>query len=72
MDSGVKTVIIPEGVTSIERNAFFGCGNLESVVIPSTVTEIQPDAFKNCSNLTSVSYLGSSDPGLNCTNYKCF
>ena len=68
MWSGLKTVIIPEGVTLIGQHAFYGCGRLEYIVIPSTVSEVQSYAFQLCNNLKSVSYLGSSDPGLNSTD----
>ena len=46
-------VVIPDGVTGIEPNAFVGCGSLTSVVIPSSVTSIGADAFYNCANLKS-------------------
>jgi hypothetical protein len=45
---------IPNGVTSIENNAFAGCSNLTSVIIPDGVTEIGDYAFAGCAALTSV------------------
>jgi hypothetical protein len=45
---------IPNTVTSIERNAFWGCTSLTSVTIPNSVTEIGAYAFCSCTNLTSV------------------
>ena len=48
-------VVIPDGVTSIEREAFKGCKNLTSVVIPHGVTQIGTSAFEDCENLTDVS-----------------
>jgi len=48
------TYIIPDGVTTIGRSAFFGCTGLTSVTIPSSVTEIVRSAFRYCINLTSV------------------
>ncbi len=41
----VKSVIIPEGVETIEKDAFSGCSDLEYVKIPSTVNNIDPEAF---------------------------
>ena len=50
----IKTVIIEEGVTSIDNYAFDGCGSLTSVTIPNGVTYIGESAFNGCSGLTSV------------------
>ncbi len=45
---------IPDGVESIEYNAFFGNENLTSVTLPSSVTIIDSYAFAKCTNLQSV------------------
>jgi len=50
---------IPEGVTSIYRNAFENCARLTSIIIPNSVTEIGENAFNKCSGLTSVSLSNS-------------
>ncbi len=50
----VTNLVIPEGVTSIETNAFSGCTSLTSVTIPNSVTSIGYYAFYNCTGLTSV------------------
>ena len=47
-------IIIPDGVTSIEKNAFQNCSGITSVVIPQSVTSIGSNAFYGCSGLTSV------------------
>jgi len=47
-------VVIPEGVTHIERFVFSGCRSLISVTIPEGVTSIGDHAFSGCSSLTSV------------------
>ncbi len=48
-------VTIPEGVTSIGDNAFFGFSFVQSVDIPEGVTSIGMGAFQSCTALTSVS-----------------
>ena len=46
--------IIPQGITKIEDEAFYGCENLTSMVIPDSVTTIGNEAFSGCKNLTSI------------------
>ena len=50
----VTELVIPEGVTSIADNAFWGCSSLTSITIPESVTEIGTNAFSGCSSLTSI------------------
>ena len=50
----LKTITIPDSVTTIGINAFRDCSSLTSVTIPDSVTEIGMYAFKYCSSLTSV------------------
>ncbi len=51
--AGCKNTIIPNSVTSIGEDAFYGCTDLTSVTIPNSVTSIGDRAFGNCSGLTS-------------------
>ena len=51
---GMKEIVIPNGVTRIEDQAFRGCDTLESIVMPNSVTQIGESAFLFCSNLNRV------------------
>ena len=44
-------VIIPAGVTNIERLAFSGCSGLTNIVIPAGVISIELNTFNGCTNL---------------------
>ena len=50
----LKTIELPNTVTSLGSNAFNGCSNLTSITIPNTVTSIGSSAFSGCSGLTSI------------------
>lgn len=50
----MKSVVIPNTVTSIGARAFNSC-NLSSVIIPNSVRSIGENAYRACSNLTEVS-----------------
>ena len=52
--SGLTSLTIPSGVTSIGWHAFEGCSGLTSLTIPSSVTSIGGEAFNGCSGLTSL------------------
>ena len=52
-DKGIKSVVIPDSVTSIGAGAFSRCP-LTSVTIGNGVTSIGKNAFYGCSSLTSV------------------
>ncbi len=49
-----EKVTIPDGVTEIGDNAFYGCTSLTSVNIPDGVTKIGDNAFYNCDRLANV------------------
>jgi len=50
----VKTVIIPDGTTTINGNAFYNCTSITSITIPDSVTSIGANAFNGCTGLTSI------------------
>ncbi len=51
----LKSIILPERLTSIGDSAFNGCSRLSDISIPDNVTVIGEDAFVNCKLLTSIS-----------------
>jgi hypothetical protein len=57
--SGIKTLDIQQGVTTIGDAAFLLCSGLTSVLISNSVTTIEHAAFAFCSGLTSVT-IGNS------------
>ncbi len=57
----LRTVIIPEGVTSIGNDAFSGCYNLARVELPSTLTNLGSNVFANCNQLTAIEIPKSLD-----------
>jgi hypothetical protein len=48
---GCKNSVIPNGVTSINRYAFYGCTGLTSMNISDNVTSIGDFAFYGCNNI---------------------
>ena len=55
-DSTVTKVVVPENVTTIEKEAFSNALALEEVELPHSVSQIADDAFSGCENLTLVVY----------------
>lgn len=52
--AGCNTTVIPDDVTKIGSEAFYGCKKIYSINIPSSVTEIGDHAFFYCVNLQDV------------------
>ena len=52
--SNLKSITIPESVTSIGDYAFYDCSSLTSITIPNSVKSIEYETFKGCSSLTSI------------------
>ena len=52
--SCVAGIILPNGITTIDKNVFSTYPNLQTVVIPEGVTTIGQSAFSSCKGLTSI------------------
>ena len=50
----VENLVIPEGVTKINKYAFQGNYGIKNVVIPNSMTSVGDYAFRGCNNLTEV------------------
>ena len=52
--TSLSSVIIPNGVTTIENDVFYFCSSLTTVAIPNSVTSIESGAFVGCFSLTTI------------------
>ena len=60
--SGLKSVTIPNSVTTIDENAFSLCTSIASVEIGASVTSIGHRAFWGCKSLASITSLNPIPP----------
>ena len=70
--AGCKKTLIPNSVTSIKDNAFYGCVGLTAITIPNSVTSIGHHAFYKCSDLTTISLPNNVTSIGHSAFYKCF
>ena len=49
-----RTIIVPEGVTTIEDRAFVNCNNLRNITLPKTLKYIGSKAFDLCFELARI------------------
>ena len=52
--TSLKTVSLPDTLTSIGKNAFSMCSSLRNVKVPDKVTEIGAEAFLECNKLVRI------------------
>ena len=53
-DENAVDVVFPENVTRVRRQAFLGCGELESVKLNASCRYLAEKSFKGCSSLKSI------------------
>lgn len=52
--SSLDNVVLPEGLTKIEKSTFLKCKNLSSITLPNSLTEIGQWAFQYCTSLSTI------------------
>jgi hypothetical protein len=66
----LKSVILPNSLTSIGSYAFTACTNLSpSITIPASVTDIGNYAFLACTGISKISVLTSAPPKVTSTTF---
>lgn len=50
----LRTLTLPNSITTIGSGAFYGCNNLRSIILPEKITKIPNEAFRACKNLSSL------------------
>lgn len=58
--TSLNSVILTDGITTINDYAFYYCKHLVNITIPKSIIDIGRNAFYKCSALTDVYYLGNS------------
>ena len=56
----VKSIVMEEGITGINLNAFEGVTTVESVTVASTVKTVETMAFADCQSLNTITFLGNA------------
>ncbi len=55
-NSNLRTIILPNSITTIQDDAFADCGSLESITLPRNLKSIGYGAFRMCSHLQSIEF----------------
>ena len=53
-NDSITSIVIPDGVTEIYKDAFKNCRNLRKIVLPDTLTYIHESAFEGCTALEEI------------------
>ena len=66
----VKSVVIPNSVTSIGREAFCNCSQLINITIPNSMAVIGDLAFRNCFSLTLITCLATKSISVSLSAFR--
>lgn len=50
----VTHLVLPQGLTNINSNAFYHCNSIQSITFPTSISLIESYAFYYCSNITDI------------------
>lgn len=64
-ESGIQSIVIPNGVYQINRGVFYNCSNLTEIVLPGRVFSYDDSNFSNCKALTKVTCRTATPPNMN-------
>ena len=64
------SVVIPDGVSSINEGLFWDCISLSSVTLPASVKDIEDYAFAGCTNLTEFYSLAEDCPTVSVETFE--
>lgn len=66
--TGLKKVVLPDKLVSVDYNSFAYCESLQSVVIPGTLKTVAGGSFQGCKNLSSIKI----NEGVEVLEWGCF
>ena len=68
--SGLTSLTLPAGITSIATGVFSSCSGLTSLTLPADITSIGDEAFQGCSGLTSIYVYAEKVPKIDSNAFK--
>lgn len=66
----IESLTIGNEVTSIGKNAFYGCNNLKNIILGSSVKVLEESAFYGCSAIETITCYSQRPPTVN--NYALY
>lgn len=67
----IKTITLPDHITTIPEYAFNGFSSLTHITLPESLTDIGDDAFAGCNNLISINIPEGVEKIRSCTFHWC-